>query len=107
ARRVTPGWRVEPTGSAWEPEVGTSPRVPRPGRFVAACGPSARRGRRVRRWQSMLPFACVVAGLLAACTLVAQPAPRVPHVGLLSPGIGVPPTNLDAFREGLRERGYV
>jgi putative ABC transport system substrate-binding protein len=55
----------------------------------------------------MLPFACVVAGLLAACTLVAQPAPRVPHVALLIQGVRVPSPNLDAFRDGLRERGYV
>ena len=107
-RAASPGGgALEPTGSAWGPQVGTSPRVPRPARFVAACGPSARRGRGVRRWLGVPAFASVVAGLLAACTLVAQPAPRVPHVGLLSPGTGTPSANLDAFRDGLRERGYV
>jgi putative tryptophan/tyrosine transport system substrate-binding protein len=45
--------------------------------------------------------------MLVACTLVGQPPPRLPHVGVLSPGSEVTWPYLDALRDGLRERGYV
>lgn len=44
-------------------------------------------------------------GLLAApCTVRAQPADKIPLVGILDNGV---PRLFTAFREGLRELGYV
>jgi putative ABC transport system substrate-binding protein len=53
--------------------------------------------------------ALILALLLAPRASAAQPLPRVPRVGLLwfgSPVVG-PSPQLEAFRQGLRERGYL
>jgi ABC-type uncharacterized transport system substrate-binding protein len=45
--------------------------------------------------------------LAAPLGVEAQPAPRVPRIGLLLRGAPVPSTNIEAFRQGMRELGYV
>jgi len=87
--------------------VGISPRVSRQARLTASWRPAAGRGRGVGRWLSALAFVGVVVGLVAGCTFLAQPPPRVPHVAVLLSEAAGPSTNLEAFRDGLRERGYV
>jgi putative tryptophan/tyrosine transport system substrate-binding protein len=62
-------------------------------------------------WYSAL--GCIVTlilGLLMAATAHAQPPANVPRIGyLVTAGLASPETRvlLDAFRQGLRERGYV
>lgn len=62
-------------------------------------------------WYSAL--GCIVTlilGLLTAATAHAQPPANVPRIGyLVTGGLASPETRvlLDAFRQGLRERGYV
>ena len=53
-------------------------------------------------------FIAVVASASATWPFSArgQRPPAVPRVGYLSPGLG-PTSNLNAFKEGLRELGYV
>jgi putative tryptophan/tyrosine transport system substrate-binding protein len=49
-------------------------------------------------------------GLLAGCGLLppqTQQPTRIPRIGLLSPGSAGPSPDLDAFRDGLRELGYL
>jgi|ERR687888_2084004 putative ABC transport system substrate-binding protein len=49
-------------------------------------------------------------GLLSGCGLLpsqAQQPPKVPRIGLLSPGSLGPSANVDAFLQGLHELGYV
>jgi putative ABC transport system substrate-binding protein len=49
----------------------------------------------------------LIALLVAPPAAVAQPAGRVPRVGMLANGSAAAPGPLDAFREGLRDLGYV
>jgi putative ABC transport system substrate-binding protein len=46
-------------------------------------------------------------GLLSPLTAAAQAPTRAPRIGYLGLGSGGPSKNLDAFRQGLRELGYV
>ena len=53
-------------------------------------------------------FIEVLAGGLLAPPLAAEAQPgKVPRIGVLSPGSPGSSSLLDAFRQGLRERGYV
>ena len=45
--------------------------------------------------------------VLAVPLAVEAQSPRVPRIGVLSPGTPGPSPLLDAFRQGLRELGYV
>ena len=54
----------------------------------------------------LLGLGVAISMLAAALTVGAQPA-RVPRIGVLSPGQPGPSPLLEAFRQGLRERGYV
>src|SRR5882672_12685360 len=62
------------------------------------------------RDQAMLrrTFMALVSGGLLAAPLAAEGQPaKVPRIGVLSPGSPGPSPLLDAFRQGLRELGYV
>ena len=54
-------------------------------------------------------FITLLAGAAAAWPLAAyaQQAVKLHRIGILSPGTPPPPGFLDAFRQGLRELGYV
>jgi len=65
-------------------------------------------GRRIQnlKWMglSVIAFVLVVTGAVAQ----AQQPGKIPRIGYLSPGVASPPSaRLEAFRQGLRELGYV
>jgi putative ABC transport system substrate-binding protein len=60
------------------------------------------------RWALALTVALTLGMLVAPLTAGAQPAAKVPRIGVLHPGTPAAVSqNVEAFRQGLRERGYV
>jgi putative ABC transport system substrate-binding protein len=87
-------------GEQLRPALAATPASPRP-----SAGGWPRR--RLLRLLGGAGLAAASAPLLAGCALLGQQAPRVPRVGVLLAGRGDSSPSLDAFRLGMRERGYV
>ena len=65
-------------------------------------------GTSIRRTKSKTAVATVTAMLLAICpSIFAQQSTKIPRVGFLLVGGSPDPSRRDAFRQGLRELGYI
>src|SRR5262249_33294257 len=113
SHRARPSGRSTPTTSATSPASACSrrSRIWQTPRQYASIAQMKRADQLVRAsyWPERRTFLVMISGALLAAPLAAQgqqPA-KVPRVGYLSTGLVANTHNTDAFRQGLRELGYV